>query len=76
MYAIRSYYDYGAELEPVIAELAASLAHPHLTARGCALRLLEEDAQLAGNLQLAQPDGVINLRNRAKALVDLDLHLV
>lgn len=67
--------DYGAELEPVIAELAASLAHPHLTARGCALRLLEEDAQLAGNLQLAQPDGVINLRNRAKALVDLDLHL-
>lgn len=66
---------YGDELEPVIAELAAGLAHPHLSARGCALRLLEEDAQLTANLQLAQPDAVINLRNRAKAMVDLDLHL-
>jgi len=66
---------YGDELEPVIAELAAGLSHPHLAARGCALRLLEEDALLANTVQLTEPDAATNLCNRAKALADLDLHL-
>lgn len=67
--------DYGAELEPLLGELAARLQHPHLAARGCALRLLEEDTLLQANLKLQQVDEITNLRNRAKAAVDLDLHL-
>lgn len=34
---------YGDAIDPLVDEIAAQLNHPHLAARGCALRLLEQD---------------------------------
>ena len=66
--------DYGPVLEGALAQLESRVEHPHLAARGCALRLLEADPVLRDSLAM-DTDSYLNLLNCTQVEVDLDLHL-
>ncbi|MBL0545237.1 Fe(2+) transporter permease subunit FeoB [Aeromonas jandaei] len=67
--------DYGTELEKDLAELETLLAPHHLTTRGRALRLLEEDAAMQETLQPGQQAAATNVVTRAHQGQDIDLQL-
>ncbi|MGY3943020.1 Fe(2+) transporter permease subunit FeoB [Aeromonas tecta] len=67
--------DYGQPLEADIAELETLLAPHHLSARGRALRLLEEDEAIQETLQPGQQAAASNLVSRAHNAQDIDLQL-
>lgn len=67
--------DYGPEVTAALDLIEPQLSHPHLAARGCALRLLEGDAILAEGLQISASSELDALVKRTAAAVDLDLHL-
>ncbi len=66
---------YGAAIDPLVDEIAAQLNHPHLAARGCALRLLEQDPvveeAMQGQLSAPVMQQVVKLQKEQ----DLDLIL-
>ncbi|WP_071911312.1 Fe(2+) transporter permease subunit FeoB [Aeromonas sp. SCS5] len=67
--------DYGTDLEKDLAELETLLAPHHLTTRGRALRLLEEDAAMQETLLPGQQAAVTNVVTRAHQGQDIDLQL-
>jgi ferrous iron transport protein B len=67
--------DYGQQLEADITELQTLLAPHHLSARGRALRLLEEDEAIQETLQPGQQAAASNLVSRAHNAQDIDLQL-
>ncbi|MGL6263227.1 Fe(2+) transporter permease subunit FeoB [Aeromonas jandaei] len=67
--------DYGTDLEKDLAELETLLAPHHLTTRGRALRLLEEDAAMQETLLPGQQAAATNVVTRAHQGQDLDLQL-
>lgn len=67
--------DYGPVLEKDLAELETLLAPHHLTSRGRALRLLEEDAVMQATLQPGQQAAANNVVARAHQGQDIDLQL-
>ncbi|MDM5064048.1 Fe(2+) transporter permease subunit FeoB [Aeromonas salmonicida] len=67
--------DYGSTLEKDLAELETLLAPHHLTARGRALRLLEEDEAMQETLQAGQQAAATNVVARAHHAQDIDLQL-
>ncbi|MGL4716763.1 MAG: Fe(2+) transporter permease subunit FeoB, partial [Aeromonas sp.] len=67
--------DYGHDLENDLAELESLLAPHHLTPRGRALRLLEEDAVMEETLLPGQQAAANNVVNRAHQGQDIDLQL-
>ncbi|GJC06749.1 Fe(2+) transporter permease subunit FeoB [Aeromonas hydrophila] len=67
--------DYGSELEKDLAELETLLAPHHLTTRGRALRLLEEDAVMQETLLPGQQAAAANVVARAHHGQDVDLQL-
>ncbi|MGL5030613.1 MAG: Fe(2+) transporter permease subunit FeoB [Aeromonas sp.] len=67
--------DYGHDLEKELAELESLLAPHHLTTRGRALRLLEEDAVMQETLQPGQQTAAANVVARAHQGQDIDLQL-
>uniref|UniRef100_UPI003B9FBE56 ferrous iron transport protein B n=1 Tax=Aeromonas jandaei TaxID=650 RepID=UPI003B9FBE56 len=67
--------DYGTDLEKDLAELETLLAPHHLTTRGRALRLLEEDAAMQETLLPGQQAAATNVVTRAHQGQDIDLQL-
>ncbi|MGN5115029.1 Fe(2+) transporter permease subunit FeoB [Aeromonas jandaei] len=67
--------DYGTDLEKDLAELETLLAPHHLTSRGRALRLLEEDAAMQETLLPGQQAAATNVVTRAHQGQDIDLQL-
>ncbi|HAT06513.1 MAG TPA: ferrous iron transport protein B, partial [Aeromonas salmonicida] len=67
--------DYGSTLEKDLTELETLLAPHHLTARGRALRLLEEDEAMQETLQAGQQAAATNVVARAHHAQDIDLQL-
>ena len=67
--------DYGSTLEKDLAELETLLGPHHLTARGRALRLLEEDEAMQETLQAGQQAAATNVVARAHHAQDIDLQL-
>lgn len=67
--------DYGHDLEKDLAELETLLAPHHLTSRGRALRLLEEDAVMQETLLPGQHAAASNVVTRAHQGQDIDLQL-
>ncbi|MGY3922366.1 Fe(2+) transporter permease subunit FeoB [Aeromonas jandaei] len=67
--------DYGTDLEKDLAELETLLAPHHLTTRGRALRLLEEDAAMQDTLLPGQQAAATNVVTRAHQGQDIDLQL-
>ncbi|HEH9438203.1 TPA: Fe(2+) transporter permease subunit FeoB [Aeromonas sobria] len=67
--------DYGHDLEKDLAELETLLAPHHLTPRGRALRLLEEDAVMEETLLPGQHAAASNVVTRAHQGQDIDLQL-
>ncbi|MFQ2188963.1 Fe(2+) transporter permease subunit FeoB [Aeromonas jandaei] len=67
--------DYGTALEKDLAELETLLAPHHLTTRGRALRLLEEDAAMQETLLPGQQAAATNVVTRAHQGQDIDLQL-
>ncbi|TNH95305.1 Fe(2+) transporter permease subunit FeoB [Aeromonas sobria] len=67
--------DYGHDLEKDLAELETLLAPHHLTPRGRALRLLEEDAVMQETLLPGQHAAASNVVTRAHQGQDIDLQL-
>ena len=67
--------DYGTDLEKNLAELETLLAPHHLTTRGRALRLLEEDAAMQETLLPGQQAAATNVVTRAHQGQDIDLQL-
>ena len=67
--------DYGQPLEQDLAELETLLAPHHLSARGRALRLLEEDEAMEETLLPGQGAAAANLVARAHQTQDVDLQL-
>ncbi|MGL6623720.1 Fe(2+) transporter permease subunit FeoB [Aeromonas jandaei] len=67
--------DYGTALEKDLAELETLLAPHHLTTRGRALRLLEEDAAMQETLLPGQQAAASNVVTRAHQGQDIDLQL-
>lgn len=67
--------DYGAEVMSALALIEPQIQHPHLAARGCALRLLEGDEILKEKLELPRGDEIAAKIGQTAASVDLDLHL-
>ena len=66
--------DYGTEFEALLQALTPQVGHPHLAARGCAVRLLEGDPLLLEGQSAAVNDLLPSLRARAEQL-DGELHL-
>ncbi|MGL4792156.1 MAG: Fe(2+) transporter permease subunit FeoB [Aeromonas jandaei] len=66
---------YGTDLEKDLAELETLLAPHHLTTRGRALRLLEEDAAMQETLLPGQQAAATNVVTRAHQGQDIDLQL-
>ena len=66
---------YGEEIDALVNQLASQLNHPHLSARGCALRLLEQDPvveeSMAGQIAGSAMQQVTHLQKAQ----DLDLTL-
>lgn len=66
---------YGEEIDALVNQLASQLNHPHLSARGCALRLLEQDPvveeSMAGQIAGSAMQQVAHLQKAQ----DLDLTL-
>lgn len=66
---------YGDEIDALISKMAPQLTHPHLSARGCALRLLEQDPvveeSMAGQLSVSVIQQIAQLQREQ----DLDLLL-
>ncbi|WP_033135958.1 Fe(2+) transporter permease subunit FeoB [Aeromonas finlandensis] len=67
--------DYGSDLEKDLAELETLLAPHHLTTRGRALRLLEEDTVMQETLLPGQQAAANNVVTRAHQGQDIDLQL-
>lgn len=67
--------DYGHDLEKDLAELETLLAPHHLTSRGRALLLLEEDAVMQETLLPGQHAAASNVVTRAHQGQDIDLQL-
>ena len=67
--------DYGRDLEHDLAELETLLAPHHLTPRGRALRLLEEDVVMQETLLPGQQAAATNVVARAHHAQDIDLQL-
>ena len=67
--------DYGTVIEAAVSQLQPQIQHPHLAARGCALRLLEGDPVLDEALPLADAPEIAALVQRTQAQVDMDLSL-
>ena len=67
--------DYGQPLEADIAELETLLAPHHLSDRGRALRLLEEDIAMQETLAAGQQAAAGNVVSRAHHAQDIDLQL-
>ncbi|WHF36879.1 Fe(2+) transporter permease subunit FeoB [Aeromonas salmonicida] len=67
--------DYGSTLEKDLTELETLLAPHYLTARGRALRLLEEDEAMQETLQAGQQAAATNVVARAHHAQDIDLQL-
>ena len=67
--------DYGTVIEAAVSQLQPQIQHPHLAARGCALRLLEGDPVLDEALLLADAPEIAALVQRTQAQVDMDLSL-
>ena len=67
--------DYGQPLEADIAELETLLAPHHLSDRGRALRLLEEDVVMQETLAAGQQAAADNVVSRAHHAQDIDLQL-
>ena len=67
--------DYGQPLEADIAELETLLAPHHLSDRGRALRLLEEDIAMQETLAAGQQAAADNVVSRAHHAQDIDLQL-
>lgn len=67
--------DYGQPLEQDLAELESLLAPHHLSARGRALRLLEEDEAMQETLLPGQGAAAANVVARAHQTQDVDLQL-
>lgn len=67
--------DYGPELEDRISRLAAHIQHPHLAARGCAVRLLEGDVLLHQGLNVATHSELAALTQPVQDELELELTL-
>ncbi|MFM4717921.1 Fe(2+) transporter permease subunit FeoB [Aeromonas bivalvium] len=67
--------DYGQPLEQDLAELETLLAPHHLSTRGRALRLLEEDEAMQETLLPGQGAAAANVVARAHQAQDIDLQL-
>lgn len=66
---------YGEEIDALVSKMAPQLTHPHLSDRGCALRLLEQDPvveeSMAGQLSVSVIQQIAQLQREQ----DLDLLL-